>query len=235
MAYVVTLEGYVPPPRYEAPPNPWTEAELQESTESPFGTWITIDSYVFADPDVDPTNPKTRNFTTENATAESAWYRVIFQDADGDVSAPSSPRASGAVPPSQPLPDLTYATLEELRESPYGTGLEYESDKVLADALSQAERDIDWYAGFSGTPNETSGLRFDPVADYDVPIQKAISRSTCAQAAYRLYMGAAFFTDEMQYPEQSGRDQSVSRAQRMGPQARAEFPLGMRKLTGRFT
>lgn len=132
-----------------------------------------------------------------------------------------------------PVPVVThYATLDDLKA--YAPELQTETDETLAREIVKAERDIDWFAGFGGVPNGTSGLRFDPLTDLEVFQAGAITRATCAQVQYRLYMGPSFLLDEMQYRDISGPNQNSSGAQRVGPQARAEFPTELRKLTGRF-
>lgn len=124
-----------------------------------------------------------------------------------------------------------YASVAEVRD--YAPELADRTDEEIMAEIKKAERDVDWYAGFSGTIDEETGLRFVPLADLDVRFRSAIARATCAQVQYRFYMGPAFTVDEMQYPEIQGTDQTVTRPQRMGPGARSEFPSGLRKLTGR--
>jgi hypothetical protein len=80
MAYVVTLEGFTPSPRYPPLATPWTEALIQESaTET--GTFATVDTVTLSPVDTDPTHPQERNFTTTAATLPAGWYRVVFRDA----------------------------------------------------------------------------------------------------------------------------------------------------------
>lgn len=93
---IITLEELIPIPRYDG--KPFTQADLYESA-SPIGPWTLIDTFVFPDPDVDPTEPKMRSFTTENATIADGWYQVIFSDLDGDLLLPTVPMQA-----PQPLP-----------------------------------------------------------------------------------------------------------------------------------
>lgn len=86
MAFVVPLENFTPPARTDAP---WTGVRIFEST-APNGPWTLIQTINFADPDVDPLNPKTRSWTTTLAALESGWYSVIFIDAGGNTSQRSS-------------------------------------------------------------------------------------------------------------------------------------------------
>lgn len=88
MAFVVTLEGVVPPERDDD--LPWTIARVEEATD-PAGTWTQISSIVLSPVDTTPESPQPRTFTVETATLSAGWYRVKFVDASGDVSAPTSP------------------------------------------------------------------------------------------------------------------------------------------------
>lgn len=87
MSYVVTLGGYTPGIRYDG--NPWTSATIGESATS-VGPFTTIDTFTFSVPDADPSNPKTREFTTANAQLSSGWYLVTFLDAHGNQQ-PTTP------------------------------------------------------------------------------------------------------------------------------------------------
>lgn len=80
MTNVVTLEGYTPARRYDS--TTWTQATIEESA-SPSGPWTLIDTQTLSPVDTDPTNPKTRSFTTTAATLTAGWYRVAFKDAAG--------------------------------------------------------------------------------------------------------------------------------------------------------
>jgi len=126
----------------------------------------------------------------------------------------------------------TYASVGDVRG--YAPELVTYSHEEIRTEIVKAERDLDWWAGFGGLVNETSGLRFDPLADLDPRFSSAITRATCAQVQYRFYMGPAFFTEELGYEEVQGRDQTVRKGRRVGPQARSEFPRALRKMTGKI-
>lgn len=231
MAYIVSLEGFIPPPRFEVPPDPWVTAIIEESASSS-GPWTQIDTVSFA-PDVDPANPEPRNFTTQNGTLPGGYYRVTFIDGTGDSSQPSDAIWAGAQPAAV-LPTLHYAQISDLEEyAPETTSL---TDSEKASALQKAERDIDWYSGFGGAPNDVTGLRFDPITGItNIPTQRALTRATCAQAQYRLYMGDAFFTDQVQYREVGGDARTATtRPKVVGPQAKLEFPRELAKHTGKM-
>lgn len=85
MGYVRTLTNFAPPPRLDG--QPFVQMRVEEApTET--GTWTMIaGSQVALDPvDVDPSKPQLRSFTTDQATLPSGWLRVVFIDADGDIS-----------------------------------------------------------------------------------------------------------------------------------------------------
>lgn len=81
MSFVVTLSHFTPGVRLDG--HPWTTAIIEESALER-GTFAVIDSQALSPVDADPTKPATRNFTTTKATREAGWYRVKFQDAEGN-------------------------------------------------------------------------------------------------------------------------------------------------------
>lgn len=89
MAQVVSFVDYVPPPRYDA--NAWTEVQIEEGTAGTSDLWTLIDTIALSPVDLDPADPASRSFTTENGTALEQWYRVIFADVNGDTAAPTIP------------------------------------------------------------------------------------------------------------------------------------------------
>lgn len=225
MAYVVTLVEVSAPPRYDGVF--WTQMQIEESVLVS-GPWTLIDTKVVPTyPDAE--DPPPMSFTTELATLLVGYYRLTFFDATGDSSLPSDPIPTVS---DTLAAALVYTTIPAIRS--YAPELvTYSDSQILAEAI-KAQRDIDWYAGFSGVINEVSGLRFDPVTDLNSWDASALNRATCAQVQYRFYMGPAFSVDEMQYAAVEGRDQTVRGSQRVGPQARSEFPRSLRKQTGRF-
>lgn len=94
MSFIVSLEGFVPPPRYDS--LPWTHARIEESTTSSTGPWSTVGTPTLSPLDSDPANPQARNFTVTVATA-TGWYRVVWLDAannESDSSAVYSDQSS---------------------------------------------------------------------------------------------------------------------------------------------
>lgn len=108
MTVVVTFENVTPVARYDA--LAWTEARIEEATTAT-GTYAEIETIDLATLpgglDADPSDPATRNFTTELGTADGLWYQIIFVDADGDESAPTDPIQNVSS-------GTAYATVDEL-------------------------------------------------------------------------------------------------------------------------
>jgi hypothetical protein len=76
--FVVSFKDVTPDPRYDG--IPWTSVDMEEAPTAD-GTWSVIDTFSLAPYDTDPKNPRTRSFTSENATQESGlWYRFTFND-----------------------------------------------------------------------------------------------------------------------------------------------------------
>lgn len=108
MGHVVSFSDYQPPPRFDA--LPWTEIRIYEmaAADSVEADRTLIDTIAISPVDVDPADPAYQSFTTENGTDDLLWYRVVFADANGDVTSPTvavQNIAAAAVP---------YATAEEL-------------------------------------------------------------------------------------------------------------------------
>jgi hypothetical protein len=88
MGEVVSFVGYRPPERFDS--LPWTEVRVEEAaTET--GVYAPLETIALSPLDADPANPAARSFTTQLGTDVGYWYRVIFADADGDVSQPTTP------------------------------------------------------------------------------------------------------------------------------------------------
>ena len=62
--------------------------------------------------DADPANPDYRSFTTELGADDDYWYRVVFADADGDISIATVPIQNSAS--AIPITVEPYATAAEL-------------------------------------------------------------------------------------------------------------------------
>jgi hypothetical protein len=83
---VVSFTGWTPPSRYDD--LPWTEVRIEEAATED-GVYAQIDTYTLDPVDPDPEDPDSRTFTTELGTANYLWYRLVWADADGDVSIPT--------------------------------------------------------------------------------------------------------------------------------------------------
>lgn len=112
---VVTFSGFIPPPRFDS--IPWTELRIEEApTED--GPWTQIDVQALNPVDADPADPATRSFTTELATGEGLWYRIIFADASGDTTLPTTPllNAVGAAGASAGGPCETWISADDVQD-----------------------------------------------------------------------------------------------------------------------
>lgn len=85
---VVTIEGLVPIPLYNG--LHWATAHIQEAPAYE-GPWTEIDTIPLDPIDPDPTRPIIRNLTTDNATLDDGWYRIIFEDSVGASELPTQP------------------------------------------------------------------------------------------------------------------------------------------------
>lgn len=97
MSFVVTLASFRPIPRFDG--IPWTIANVQEAAGST-GPWLTIETFdPLAPVEPDATAPIARNFTTDQAVLEEGWYRVVWEDVNGntEISDPVARRRVGPV------------------------------------------------------------------------------------------------------------------------------------------
>lgn len=83
---LVSFHHYKPPARYDG--EPWTGARIEEAAEH-MGPWTAIETKTLT-ADIDPALPSSRSFTTDLATLPNGWYRIVWLDADGDESAPTT-------------------------------------------------------------------------------------------------------------------------------------------------
>jgi hypothetical protein len=82
---VRTFKDWLPLPRLDS--TPWEEVILQESTTRD-GPWDDIDTITLP-VDPDPAHPQPVSFTTDEATLDEGWYRLVFtKDADASTSDP---------------------------------------------------------------------------------------------------------------------------------------------------
>jgi hypothetical protein len=102
LSYVVSLEDFRPPARFDG--NPWTQARVEEAAIRS-GPWVAIDTLALEPVDADPAQPQSRDLTTTQATLASGYYRVVFLDADSHETPPTDPVAN-AVSPVPTLDEL---------------------------------------------------------------------------------------------------------------------------------
>lgn len=88
MGVAVSFVGYTPPARFDA--TPWTDAQIEEAATED-GSYTVIDTVSLGTPDVDPSDPAARSFTTVLGTTTDQWYRVVFLDAVLTTSEPTQP------------------------------------------------------------------------------------------------------------------------------------------------
>lgn len=91
MANVVTFTEFRPIPRFDAVK--WTQARVEEALAED-GPWVEVE--VFAVPDYpDPASPPAFSFTTDEATIEDGWFRLVWLDPLSNFSASEAIRSTG--------------------------------------------------------------------------------------------------------------------------------------------
>lgn len=81
--YAVTFRDYTPIARADG--SPFASALIYES-DAETGPWTLVETAPLSPVDVDPANPATRTLTTENATLQNGWYKIVWQDSGGSTS-----------------------------------------------------------------------------------------------------------------------------------------------------
>lgn len=94
MSYAVSFTDYRPSRRYAPAVGPWVTARIEEAPTSD-GPWTTLETIALDPVDSDPERPRSREFTTDQATLPEGWYRIVWIDADGAVQ-PTAPRLNSA-------------------------------------------------------------------------------------------------------------------------------------------
>lgn len=80
---LITFKGYKPQPREDG--IPWITIVIEESADG-ITSWAEIDRFPVDPVDVDPSQPASRDFTTENGTIFNGWYRISFLDVQGNIA-----------------------------------------------------------------------------------------------------------------------------------------------------
>ncbi len=145
MTVIVSFDQFTPVIRYDQ--TPWVEVHVEEAPAIT-GPWTLIDTLSWLPVDPDPSQPAARSFTTVQGTADDLWYRVTFEDGDGNVSLPSAPLQNvsvGRVP---------YATTSELALILHVTEAtnKVALTRVLATAAAEIDAELGRAAPFSEAP-----------------------------------------------------------------------------------
>lgn len=102
MAFVVTLEDFVPPPRADG--IAFTHARVEESAAQD-GVFVALASLPLSPLDSDPSQPEPRELTLAGTIAEG-WYRVVWTDASGRETASTPPIQNTAELPGGTRPSV---------------------------------------------------------------------------------------------------------------------------------
>lgn len=187
---VITIQEMIPPIRADGVP--WNRVQIEEGP-SDIGPWVIIDTIVFGDPDVDPSNPKPRSFSTDNATLEEGWYVFTWLDAVGQISQPLEPMHNIALPTVSYLPtireaaDYVRARTKDNLGNERGTFTDATRPTAVAVAsiINKAASD------------------FTTKFDYDIPTEMY------QQARDLIALGAALRIEISYFPEQVGTDRTA--------------------------
>jgi hypothetical protein len=112
--YVVSFTDYQPVPRFDD--IPWTTVMIEEAGTE-FGTYTLIDTQTLIPVDADPANPMTRSFTTNNATLEHGWYRILFGDVNNNIVETAPTFNGDAIEYTPTLSDVGHVVLSRTRDS----------------------------------------------------------------------------------------------------------------------
>lgn len=133
---VVSLTGFTPGARYDGVA--WTRARIEEAP-NPAGPWTALSTVTLTPVDTDPARPMLRSFTVTNAVNPAAdVFRVVFIDVALVEQASPAIRLPAA-----------YAAVQDVRLALSPDGLADAataaslSDAELADALSEAQSEVD--------------------------------------------------------------------------------------------
>jgi hypothetical protein len=111
---LISLTDYRPMPRYDGVS--WEAARI-EGTDDPEGTWATITTVTFDEPDADPTKPVERNFTIALEDPTIAWLRVVFIDGDGEQDLTNPVATTGVTSELATIRDIALRLGRYLTES----------------------------------------------------------------------------------------------------------------------
>lgn len=187
---VITFEDYLPVARHDG--EPWIKARIQESV-SEEGPWTLVEEITFADPDVDPRHPSPRSFTTELATLDPGFYRVVFVDANAQMLETDP---------------LRYPPLVEAAPEYVPTVTEV-ADYTRTRTKNQYGQELGTFTNIT-RPNaqQVTSLIEKAVSDVTTAIDYDIPEETYEQARDLIALGAALRVELSFFPEQVGTDRS---------------------------
>lgn len=114
----------------------------------------------------------------------------------------------------------TYATVSDFED--YSEDWTTTDPAKLEKIIEAAERDVDRILPYQGARPDSQMLKIDP-AQLGARDKDALMRATCAQAEYRIQMGAAFFR-KAQHQSVSGPQFSTQGTlPRIGPKVTEEL------------
>jgi hypothetical protein len=135
MAYVVSLAGFRPPPRFDGAP--WEAVRVEEAAAAA-GPWTQIDELAIVPLDPDPASPIARNVTTDNATLPDGWYRLVFVGPGGATVESEAVRYTGTSDALPPSPDDVRQLSELLRAKFPTDPIDADKERALRDAVRQS-------------------------------------------------------------------------------------------------
>lgn len=94
MTFVVSFDDAQPGARFDT--IPFDRARIEEAAAEA-GPYTAIETITLSPLDSDPANPAVRDLTTDQATLESGWYRIVFLDANDGAEVSSAVYSSDVV------------------------------------------------------------------------------------------------------------------------------------------
>lgn len=187
---VVNFIDWVPNNRYDN--NPWTTATIQEAPAEA-GPWTTIDVKPLIPVDSDPENPRSRNFTTQLATLDDGWYRIVFTDATTAEQEETSPihDIEQVERAYEPNPDDVGKLLRARTKDRHGNEL----GRFSEDTRPTAEEVVHLI--------DQSAMDVTSLVDFDIPLE------CYPQARAVIALGAALRVELSYFPEQVAANKSA--------------------------
>jgi hypothetical protein len=145
--YSVSFTDFTPSARFDG--ISWVSALIQESSAKD-GPWTTIDTKNFP-PDSNPAVPASHSFTTENATLEAGWYRIVWVDQTGDQQQPTLPLHNAPEPSDYFKPTIREVANEILSRTRDANGVllgtftseTTPTDEKVAEMIQQAADEVE--------------------------------------------------------------------------------------------